>query len=187
MNVHVALLHYPVYNRQRQIIVSAFTNLDIHDIARAGRTYGVSHFYLVTPLEDQLQLIQRLLSHWREGHGSIRHPERKQALELVTPAASLAEVIDIIEADCGQKPEILVTSASLADATLSYSKARERIRQGKPLLILFGTGWGLAKEVLAMADGRLEPIRGFSDYNHLSVRSAVAIILDRLMGRINDG
>jgi len=187
MNVHVALLHYPVYNRQRQIIVSAFTNLDIHDIARAALTYGVSRFYLVTPLEDQHQLIQRLLSHWREGDGSTRHPERKQALELVTPAASLAEVVGIIETDCGKKPELWVTSASLAEATLSYSEAREKIHQGNPLLILFGTGWGLTEEVLAMADSRLAPIRGLSDYNHLSVRSAVAIILDRLMGRINEG
>jgi hypothetical protein len=187
MNVHVALLHYPVYNRQRQIIISAFTNLDIHDIARAALTYGVSRFYLVTPLEDQLQLIERLLSHWREGHGATRNPERKQALELVTPAASLAEVVSIIETDCGQKPELLVTSASLADATLSYSEARKRIGQGKLLLILFGTGWGLTREVLAMADSRLAPIQGFSDYNHLSVRSAVAIILDRLLGTINEG
>jgi hypothetical protein len=130
MNVHVALLHYPVYNRERQIIVSAFTNLDIHDIARAALTYGVNRFYLVTPLEDQHQLIQRLLSHWREGYGSTRHPERKQALELVTPAASLAEVVGIIETDCGQKPELLVTSASLADATLSYSEAREKNPSG---------------------------------------------------------
>jgi len=186
MNVHVALLHYPVYNSQRQIIVSSVTNLDIHDIARAALTYGVSRFYLVTPLEDQLKLIRRLLSHWREGHGSTRHPERKLALELVTPATSLAEVVGIIETDCGQKPELLVTSASLADATLTYSEARERIQKGKPLLILFGTGWGLTKEVLAMADSTLAPIQGFSDYNHLSVRSAVAIILDRLMGRINE-
>ena len=61
MNVHVALLHYPVYNRQRQIIISSVTNLDIHDIARAALTYGVHRFYLVTPLKDQLQLIQRSL------------------------------------------------------------------------------------------------------------------------------
>jgi hypothetical protein len=98
----------------------------------------------------------------------------------------LAEVVGIIETDCGQKPELLVTSASLADATLTYSEARERIQQGRPLLILFGTGWGLTKEVLAMADSTLAPIQGFSHYNHLSVRSAVAIILDRLMGRINE-
>jgi len=186
MNVHVALLHYPVYNRQRQIIVSAVTNLDIHDIARAALTFGVRRFYLVTPLEDQLRLIRRLLSHWREGHGSTRHPERKLALELVTPATSLAELVDSIESDCGQKPELLVTSASLAEATLSYTEAREKIQEGKPLLILFGTGWGLTKEVLDMADGTLSPIQGFSDYNHLSVRSAVAIILDRLMGKMNE-
>lgn len=186
MNVHVALLHYPVYNRQRQIIVSSVTNLDIHDIARAALTYGVHRFYLVTPLEDQLQLIQRLLSHWQEGHGSIRHPERKLALELVTPAASLAEVVDNITLDCGQKPELLVTGASLADANLSYPEARERIHQGKPLLILFGTGWGLTNEVMDMADHRLAPIQSASDYNHLSVRSAVAIILDRLLATLDE-
>ncbi|NIQ91859.1 MAG: RNA methyltransferase, partial [Deltaproteobacteria bacterium] len=28
MNIQVALLHYPVYNRQRQVIVSSVTNLD---------------------------------------------------------------------------------------------------------------------------------------------------------------
>ncbi len=32
------------------------------------------------------------------------------------------------------------------------------------------------------ADFFLEPIKGPSDYNHLSVRSAVAIVLDRLLG-----
>lgn len=186
MNVHLALLHYPVYNRQRQIIVSSVTNLDIHDIARAALTYGLRRFFLITPLEDQIELIQRLLAHWREGHGATRHPERKLALELVTPAASLAEVVAGIKLDCGQKPELLVTSASLAGATLSYTEARERIHRGKPLLILFGTGWGLSNEVLDMADHRLAPIQGISDYNHLSVRSAAAIILDRLLGTVDE-
>ena len=82
MNIQVALLHYPVYNRQRQIIVSSVTNLDIHDIARAALTYGVNRFYMVTPLEDQLQLVQRLLAHWRQGYGAKRHPERKKALAV---------------------------------------------------------------------------------------------------------
>jgi len=30
----------------------------------------------------------------------------------------------------------------------------------------------------------LEPIRGNAKYNHLSVRSAVSIILDRLLGEL---
>lgn len=181
MNVHVALLHYPVYNRQRQVIISSVTNLDIHDIARAALTYGVRRFYLVTPLEDQRQLIDRLVTHWREGHGAQSHPERKMALELVTPAASLAEVVANITRQFGRQPKLLVTKASLAGSTLSYSEARKKIQEGKPLLMVFGTGWGLSDEVLDMADYRLAPIQGGSDYNHLSVRSAAAIILDRLL------
>ena len=185
MNIQVALLHYPVYNRQRQVIVSSVTNLDIHDIARAALTYGVSRFYMVTPLEDQLQLVQRLLAHWRQGHGAKRHPERKMALELVIPTASLAEVVDTMRNECGQRPELLITGASLTGATLSYSEARELIGRGKPLLILFGTGWGLADEVVDMADHRLAPIQGATKYNHLSVRSAATAILDRLLGSHN--
>jgi hypothetical protein len=52
-----------------------------------------------------------------------------------------------------------------------------------PVLLLFGTGWGLTEEVLAAADRRLEPIQGAGDFNHLSVRAACAITLDRLLGR----
>jgi hypothetical protein len=185
MNIQVALLHYPVYNRQRQIIVSSVTNLDIHDIARAALTYGVSRFYMVTPLEDQLQLVHRLLAHWRQGYGAKRHPERKMALELVIPAASLAEVVDTVRNECGQKPELLITGASLSGATLSYSEARELVGRGRPLLILFGTGYGLADEVVKMADHRLAPIQGGSRYNHLSVRSAATAIFDRLLGSHN--
>ena len=183
MNVHVALLHYPVYNRQRQIIVSAVTNLDIHDISRAALTYGVRRFYLVTPLDDQQQLVQRLLTHWREGYGAQSNPERKMALKLVTLSASLFEVIDRIIMQYHQRPELLLTGASLAGPTLSYSEARKRICRGMPVLLLFGTGWGLSSDVMDMADYRLPPVYGQTDYNHLSVRSAVAIILDRLLGR----
>ena len=47
---------------------------------------------------------------------------------------------------------------------------------------MLGTGWGLTDEIMSMADVTLEPILGPTDYNHLSVRSAAAIILDRLRG-----
>ncbi len=187
MNVHVALLHYPVYNRQRQVIVSAVTNLDIHDIARAALTYGVRRFYVVTPLEDQRQLVEKILAHWLEGYGAHSHPERKTALELVTPAASLAEVVAGITHQMGHQPKLLATGASIGGSTLNCLEVRERILTNNPLLILLGTGWGLSKEVLDVADHRLAPIQGVSDYNHLSVRSAAAIILDRLLGRRTEG
>lgn len=51
---------------------------------------------------------------------------------------------------------------------------------GAPLVLVLGTGWGLVEEILEKADVILEPIRGMGDYNHLSVRAAAAIMLDRL-------
>ena len=186
MSVHVALLHYPVYNRHRQVIVSAVTNLDIHDLARVSRTYGVSCLYVVTPLEDQRQLVQRLLLHWLEGHGARAHPERKMALQLVRLASSLDEVVAHITRHHTRQPELVATAATAAGLTLSYEAARERIRQGAPTLLLFGTGWGLSNEILARADYQLAPITGVAGYNHLSVRCAAGIILDRLLGERGD-
>jgi hypothetical protein len=49
-----------------------------------------------------------------------------------------------------------------------------------------GTGWGVTETILAQADHALEPIQGGTDYNHLSVRSAAAIILDRVLGTAKD-
>ena len=182
MNVYVALLHYPVYNRHGRVVCSAITNLDIHDIARAARTYGVSSFYVVTPLEDQQRLLERLLSHWREGYGGRTNPDRKAALELVTVVASLPDVVARVTCEVGTAPELLGTGAAATGPTLSYQEARERIHRGRPTVILFGTGWGLTREVLRLAAYLLPPIRGATSYNHLSVRGAAAIILDRLLG-----
>ena len=52
----------------------------------------------------------------------------------------------------------------------------------RPMLLLFGTGWGLHASVLDGADFKLDPILGSAQdgYNHLSVRSAVAIYCERL-------
>jgi hypothetical protein len=47
-------------------------------------------------------------------------------------------------------------------------------------LLVFGTGWGLSEEIMQGADYTLKPVSGYTGYNHLSVRSAAAIILDRL-------
>jgi hypothetical protein len=165
------------------VVCSAITNLDIHDIARAARTYGVSGFYVITPLEDQRLLLDRLLRHWREGYGARSNPDRKAALDLVTVAASLPEAVARISREVGTEPDLWGTGATTAGPTLSYHEARERIHQGRPTVILFGTGWGLSREVLRLATCLLPPIRGATSYNHLSVRGAAAIILDRLLGQ----
>jgi hypothetical protein len=66
-----------VVNKNGDIIASAVTNLDLHDISRAAKTYGVRSFYVVTPLADQKTLIDRIVSHWVKGTGSKYNPKRR--------------------------------------------------------------------------------------------------------------
>ena len=177
----IVLVHHPVVNTTGEIIGSAVTNLDIHDIARAGKTYGVDNYYIVTPYEDQQTLVKEILDHWQTGHGADRNPARKEALELVQLADSLETVIRKITDKRGQVPQLISTSARMQEKTLSYSDVRAKIAEKEPILLLFGTAHGLAPQVMEMTDYCLPPVGGNTGYNHLSVRSAVSIILDRLL------
>lgn len=180
--LYIALVHYPVYNKGLEIITTAFTNLDVHDIARAGRTYGVKAFFLAHPVEEQRVLIKRVLGYWIGGPGADYNPSRNEALNIVRLKSSLDEILEDIEKLEGSRPKIIATDARSRENMVGYSELREKIFAGnEPYLILFGTGWGIAKEVINSSDYVLKPIYGIDGYNHLSVRSAAAIILDRLL------
>ena len=181
-SLNIALIHHPVMNKRGEVIGSAVTNLDIHDIARAAKTYGVSKYYITTPYKDQQQLVRELLAHWQTGHGATYNPARKQALSIVQLADSLEEVILCLTEQYGKRPLIVATSALLRDNTLSYAELGQRIENEEPVLLLFGTAHGLAPEILQLTDVTLPPIKGGTQYNHLSVRSAASIIIDRLLG-----
>jgi hypothetical protein len=180
--VDIALIHYPVINKGGETIGSAVTNLDLHDIARAAQTYGVDNYYVVTPYTDQHSLIQEILDHWQTGHGATYNHARKAALERIKISASLETTIAMVTEQRGRKPLLLTTSARVQENSLSYPETRLRIEGGEPILLLFGTGHGLAPQITESADYSLLPIESITGYNHLSVRSAVSIILDRLLG-----
>jgi tRNA (guanine37-N1)-methyltransferase len=182
--LYVALLHTPVYDKNGQVVTTAVTNIDIHDVARSARTYGVRRFYVVTPVAALQKLVRRILTHWQEGYGGQYNQSRKEALSLVRLKDTLDDAIMDVEQECGSKPQLVATSARLGGKRTSFGELKEILSKNlKPFLILLGTGWGLAETVLAQADYVLEPIEGGRDYNHLSVRSAAAIILDRLLGQ----
>lgn len=180
-NLYVALVHYPVINKAGDIIASAVTNLDLHDIARAAKTYGVKRFYVVTPIEDQKELTERIVSHWTSGTGAAFNPKRKQALELVEIKDSIDDVIKEIGTAETICPKTVVTSAKESPGRISFTGFHKLLESSDPYLLIFGTGWGLAEEIIVKSDYLLEPIKGNTDYNHLSVRSACSIILDRIM------
>lgn len=179
----MGLIHHPVVDKNNQPIAAAVTNLDLHDIARAARTYGVDQFYVITPLEDQQDLVRSIVDHWVSGVGADYNPDRRAALEIIELQPTLADVVAVIEKNDRQKPLTVVTSARMERSDLNYAGLRELDARGdRPLLMLFGTAWGLASDMIEAADYRLAPIEGRGSYNHLSVRSAVSIILDRLRG-----
>ena len=182
LNLSIALLHYPVTNKNGEVVASAVTNLDLHDMARSARTYGVDGFYVVTPLEDQKDLAGRLIDHWVTGGGARYNPKRCEALQRVHIRDNLDQVVAAIEQSGGRRPKTIVTCARRQHGSVSYGALRRVLADGTPGLLLFGTAWGLAADVMDAADYILQPIAGNTGYNHLSVRSAVSIVLDRLIG-----
>lgn len=179
----IALVHYPVYDKNRRIVNTAVTNLDIHDIARAARTFGADRYYIVTPVAEQQRLVNRVAEHWQSGWGAGYNPKRKMALDLLRVVPDLAAASEDMQARHGSKPLTVVTGATGRDGAVSDRELAGRIREGREsFLFLFGTGWGMTEEIFDNADLVLAPICGSGDYNHLSVRSAVSIYLDRIFG-----
>ncbi len=184
MRLYIGLLHYPVYNKNYQRIASAITNTDLHDLARLARTYDIERFFVITPLRDQQVLAERILAHWTTGYGATYNRHRMEALALISISPSLEETIREISEMEGERPLIIATDAQKRKTgSLTYPRAIEIIDNGKVVMIMFGTAWGLTREVVDLADYVLDPIEGNTNYNHLSVRTAAAIILDRLVGR----
>jgi len=182
--VGLVLVHHPTLDREGRVVTSAVTPLDVHDLARLARTYGLDGLYVATPLEAQRALVRRVLAHWTEGYGGQVNPCRREALERVRLCRDLAEAADAAEGRWGASPWIVATSARGGTGRIGFAEARSRLAALRaPALVVFGTGWGLAGEVLDACDAVLEPVRGAGPYNHLSVRSAAAIVVDRLFGR----
>jgi hypothetical protein len=182
-DLYLALLHHPVLDKNGLVVTAAVTNMDIHDIARSARTYGVRAFYVATPVKALQVLAAKIMEHWQTGYGSTYNATRKDALSLVRLERDLDSIILALERETGMPPRLVATSAHDGPNRATFALLRSQLQASPdPYLIILGTGWGLAPEVTERADVILEPVRGPSNYNHLSVRSAAAVILDRLRG-----
>lgn len=177
----LALVHYPTVDRAGRVVATAVTTLDLHDLARLSRTYGLGRFFAVTPLEAQQALVARLLGHWVGGPGGRFNPYRQAALELVSVVTDLAAARDALATQWGRQPAVVATSARDGEGRVGFGEARRRLAEGRPTLLVLGTGWGLAPEALEQCDWTLAPVLGAGAYNHLSVRSAASILVDRLV------
>ncbi|MES1182898.1 MAG: RNA methyltransferase [Myxococcales bacterium] len=179
--VSAVLIHHPILDKERAVVTGAITNLDLHDISRSAHTFGLAAYYIAHPIAAQRELAERIREHWLTGSGSRRIPDRVPPMKGLRIVANLDEAL----AASGPGTELWVTSAKGGDKRVSFADARASIQaEGPPILLTFGTGWGLADEIMQRADRLLEPIQSprADGFNHLSVRAAAAIIFDRLLG-----
>ena len=138
---------------------------------------------MITPLTGQQALVRRLLDHWGRGHGGQQNPCRREALEGVRVVDNLAEASRELEKLWGTPPALVATSARSGTNRVRFDEARTRLGSAAdPAILVFGTGWGLAPEALESCHWILDAVRGADNYNHLSVRSAASIVVDRLFG-----
>ncbi len=181
---YLILVHYPVYNKRGKVVASSITNLDIHDLSRLVRTYEGKGLIMTTPLRAQQAMVERITSHWKSGFGAIYNPNRDEALKLVKVVPYLDDAVALIEEREGKSPVLVATSArELTGKRIGYKELSRLMWSSKePFGIVLGTGWGLAEKVIEKCHYILDPIKGLGNYNHLSVRCAAAIILDRLLG-----
>lgn len=181
---YVALMHGEINLPGDRIGATSVTSLDIHDIARSARTYGLKGYSIVTPLLDQQKIVRRLLDFWQTGEGVDYNPHRHEALDYVSMHDTLEAYIAEIERSEGKRPLVIATSACKQSEAqvISYYDQEIVWRQDRPVLIIFGTGRGLSSQVVARCDYLLTPVLGLSEFNHLSVRSAAAIVFDRWLG-----
>jgi hypothetical protein len=141
----------------------------------------------------QQRMVGQVFDHWTQGEGSS-HERRADAMRRVTAVATLQGAVKAIADQTGRAPLVAMTGAQMRAPNTDFAALRQKLLatgdvDGRPLLLVFGTGWGMTQELIDTAELRLPPIlrdTRIEDpdgaYNHLSVRAAVAIALDRLLG-----
>lgn len=177
----VSLLHDRMIDKQEKMVTTSLTLLDIHDIARSSRTYGISKFFIQHSSPVLRDLAHTLTSHWQTGYGATYNPDRKEALSVIQVVTSLKDIEDSLRSSFRRVVKV-ATSAKAGGNRCTFHSLRSEMHQQSDTayLLMLGTGWGMSDELLEEADLFLEPINGPTPYNHLSVRSACAIMLDRL-------
>ena len=181
MRLHIALVHYPVLDREGDTVTSAVTSVDIHDLARIALTFDAERAYMISPVTEQRELVEHVQQAWIH-RGDAAKNTRGKAMKGLRTLPTVERVVEDIVQRTGKKPYVVSTSAKMPPNAQDFRAVADTLRNSDdPALILFGTGWGLSPEVHQKADATLKPIRANANYNHLPVRGAIAIVLDRLV------
>ncbi len=172
--LRIALVHHPVLNKHGEEIASVVDEFDVFDGGRLALTYGVPALYVVNPVPAQRDKMMRIIAHAR----SDARDEARGRMDALQWCDSLEDAI--ADASDPETPWVVATSAVRREPSVTFEAVRSSIAGGRDVLLVIGKAWGLAPSVFERCDAQLQPIDAGTGFNHLSVRSAMAILLDRL-------
>lgn len=152
--------------------------MDMHDISRISATYGLGGYFVIHPDEKMRNIAHKLSGHWTTGDGKNRNSDRYDAIKNMKIVPDLDAAKTEIKKIHGEEPVTIGTTARKKEKSKPLSHILKQKKS--PFLILFGTAGGIEDNFLDSLDIILEPIVTGSGYNHLSVRSAVSIFIDRI-------
>ncbi|MCR9162049.1 MAG: RNA methyltransferase [Nannocystaceae bacterium] len=175
--LRVALVHHPVINRNGEEIASVIDEFDVFDGGRLALTYGIPTLYVVNPVPAQRDKAARIIAHAK----SDARDAARGRMDALVWCASLEDAI--ADASRPEPPLLVATSAVAREPSVGFEDVRERLAGGSDVLLVIGKAWGLAPSVLRRCDAQLQPIDAGTGFNHLSVRAAMAILIDRIRGR----
>lgn len=184
-NHYAVLLHNDVMMPDGRVSESSVTSIDIHDIARSSKTYGIKNYFVVTRIKAQQDLVKKFLNFWQDGYGTEMNKNRSEAIENVNCFEELDDVIKHIKEIEKKDPLCIVTSSRREiphERMINYFDQKKVWAFNRPIIFIFGTAHGISPELMNKIDFRLIPIEGIEDFNFLSVRSAAAIVFDRWLG-----
>lgn len=166
-------------NRLGEVISSTVDSFDFFDASRLALTYGVDRMYIVHPEPAQQALVSRLIAH---GQAQGRQDAQRGHFEHSVGVHDLQAAIDDVQARCQCRPKVVATTARSGPPKVGLGSLRDSLSPQRPQLWLIGKAWGMTQAVIDGADCVAASIDTGTGYNHLSVRSALAIYIDRMLG-----
>ena len=121
--ISIGLLHFPVYNKNKEVVITSITTSSLHDISRTARTFGVESFYIITPIVAHKQLVDRLVKHWQVGYGAQYNPTRRDALCNVMVVNNLGECLQDLKEKHQKNPVTIATCARSHKNNISYARS----------------------------------------------------------------
>jgi tRNA (guanine37-N1)-methyltransferase len=176
--LYLAIVHHPVRNRIGEVITATIDHFDVFDASRLSLAYPLAGVFVVNPEPSQRDTARRLIAHGTDPH---RTEDRRGCFDKTHWVPDLAALVEHVRTTTGRPARTVATSARPAPGTVDFAEMRAHLRGPEPYVLLVGKGSGLTDDVLDGADLRLAPIDLGTGYAHLSVRSAMAILLDRLL------